>query len=203
MNESRPTSATSLSLLDRLRTVPDEASWSQLTGLYSPLIRKWIGSEAVAGADVDDLVQEVLLVVLQRLPDFEHNTRTGAFRCWLRRITVNCLRKFRDAKRMRPRAAGGSSFQERMAGLEDSSSEISRQWDREHDLHVTHRLLQILRPEFQSDTWLAFQYVSLEHRSASEAAEALNISVNAVYVAKSRVLKRLRQEADGILDGSA
>ncbi len=192
--------STSLSLLDRLRSRPDEDAWRQLTNLYTSLIRSWIRSHSVTEEDTDDLVQEVLLVVLHKLPDFEHNRRAGAFRCWLRSITTNCLRKFWDAKRLRPRATGDSDFLKLLNQLEDPDSGVSRQWDREHDLHVTHRLLKSLRSQFEPATWRAFCAVSLEGRSGAAAAEDLGISVNAVYIAKSRVLARLRREARGILE---
>ena len=192
--------STSLSLLDRLRCKTDAQAWRQLTGVYTNLIRSWIGSHAVADTDIDDLVQEVLLVVLHKLPDFEHNRRRGAFRCWLRNITANCLRKFWESQRLRPRVSGDSAFMNLLAQLEDPDSGMSLQWDREHDLHVTHRLLGVLRPQFEETTWRAFQSVSLEGRSAADVAAELQISVNAVYIAKSRVLSRLRQEAEGILD---
>lgn len=192
--------STSLSLLDRLRSTPDEQAWRQLTDVYTTLIRSWIRLHAVTEVDTDDLVQEVLLVVLHKLPDFEHNQRVGAFRCWLRSITANCLRKFCDSKRLRPRALGDSEFLDVLAQLEDSDSGMSRIWDLEHDLHVAHRLLGMLRPQFEETTWQAFSGVSLENRPAAEVAAELGISVNATYIAKSRVLARLRQEANGILD---
>ncbi len=192
--------STSLSLLDRLCSTPDEEAWRQLTNLYTSLIRSWIRSHAVTEEDTDDLVQEVLLVVLHKLPDFEHNRRTGAFRRWLRSITINCLRKFWDAKRLRPRATGDSDFLKLLAQLEDPDSGLSRQWDREHDLHVTHRFLESLRSQFEAVTWRAFCAVSLEGRSGADVAQELGVSVNAVYIAKSRVLAKLRQESGGILD---
>lgn len=191
---------TSLSLLDRLRTRPDEAAWRQLTGVYTNLIRAWLSKHAVALDEIDDLVQEVLLVVLNKLPDFEHNQRTGAFRCWLRRITSNCLRKFWDARRVRPRATGDSQFAQILDELEDPRSPIGQQWDQEHDLHVTHRLLEQIKPQFEPATWRAFYEVSLEGRSGAEVARELGISVNAVYIAKSRVLAKLRAEAGDLLE---
>ena len=189
-----------MSLLDRLRSTPDEDAWRQLTNLYTSLIRSWIRSHAVTEEDTDDLVQEVLFVVLHKLPDFKHNRRTGAFRCWLRSITINCLRKFWDAKRLRPKATGDSDFLALLNQLEDPDSGLSRQWDREHDLHVTHRLPESLSSQFEPATWRSFCAVSLEGKSGVDVAKELGISVNAVYVAKSRVLAKLRQEARGILD---
>src|SRR5689334_12934836 len=85
---------TSLSLLDRLRKSPDDADWSRLVEVYTPLLRAWLLRSDVQPADADDLVQEVLLVVHRELPAFQHNQRSGAFRSWLRRIVVYRLRNF-------------------------------------------------------------------------------------------------------------
>src|SRR5438093_321210 len=154
-------SETSASLLDRLRHQPDADSWQRLVDLYTPLIRGTLRRHVLPEADRDDLVQEVLAVVVRRLPQFEHNRRPGAFRAWLRAITVNCLRDFWKAKRLRPVATGDSAFLEVLAQLEDPASGLSRLWDREHDLHVTRRLLELLRPQFMPATWRAFQRVAL------------------------------------------
>src|SRR5262245_464070 len=99
---------TSTSLLGRLRAKSDAKAWTQLVEAYTPLIQKWLRLQAVQANDSDDLVQEILAVVVRKLPDFEHNRRTGAFRCWLRRITVNCLRDFWRGQRLRPLATGKS-----------------------------------------------------------------------------------------------
>src|SRR5437870_2279853 len=87
-----PMHETSASLLDRLRRPKaGEADWRRLVDLYTPLIRGWLRRHAdLPPGDADDVVQDVLAVVVRRLPDFEHNQRTGAFRAWLRTITVNC-----------------------------------------------------------------------------------------------------------------
>src|SRR5262245_49776422 len=100
-------SETSASLLDRLRLTPDEESWRRLVELYTPLIRGWLGRHARL-QDADDLVQEVLSVVVRKLPQFVRQPRTGAFRRWLKSITVNCLRDSWRRDRGRPLATGDS-----------------------------------------------------------------------------------------------
>ncbi len=87
-------SETSHSLLERLHDGPDESAWRRMVDLYTPLIRGWLGRYALNDSDCDDLVQDVLAVVVRRLPDFQRRPQTGAFRRWLRNITVNCLRGF-------------------------------------------------------------------------------------------------------------
>jgi len=142
----------------------------------------------------------VLTVASRRLPDFQHNQRTGAFRAWLRAITVNCVRDFWKAKRIRPVAPGGSDFGSYLDQLSDSDHPLSQAWDREHDLYVTRRLLDMIKPQFESQTWKAFQRVALEDVPAQQVAEELGISLNAVFIAKSRVLSRLRELAAGLIE---
>ena len=191
---------TSPSLLDRLQGDADPAAWGRLVDLYGPLIRGWLMRHAVKTHEADDLTQEVFAVVLKRLPDFRHNQRTGAFRAWLRTITFNCVRDFWKANRIRPAAPGGSDFGSYLDQLSDPDSPLSREWDRQHDLHVTRRLLELIKPQFEPTTWKAFRRVVLEEAAPAAVAEELGVTVNAVFIAKSRVLTRLREEAAGLVD---
>src|SRR5262245_13990021 len=93
---------TSLSLLERLRSRPDADSWRRLVELYTPLIQGWLRTHAVAPADADDLTQEVMTVVVRELPNFQHNHQRGAFRNWLRTVTVNRLRVLWRSRHNRP-----------------------------------------------------------------------------------------------------
>lgn len=192
--------ATSASLLERVKSDPQSSSWQRLVEIYEPLVRGWLGRHRLIDSDADDLVQEVMSVVVRRLPDFEHNGRIGAFRTWLKTITTNCLRDHWRAGRRRPRATGESDFQQVLAQLEDPSSSLSQSWDQEHDWHVTRKLLEMLRGDFEPTTWRAFQRTALEGAAAAQVASELGISSNAVFIAKSRVLARLRQEAAGLLE---
>jgi RNA polymerase sigma-70 factor (ECF subfamily) len=127
------------------------------------------------------------------LPAFEHNGRAGAFRAWLRGITVNLLREFwRD----RPVAAAESV----LAQLSDPATGLSQLWNAQHDRHVLHGLMEQVRPEFTEPTWRAFRRTALDGVAARETATELGLTVNAVLIAKSRVLARLRQAAAGLVD---
>ena len=127
------------------------------------------------------------------MPAFDHNGRTGAFRAWLRGITVNLLREY---WRCRPTPATESVLKQ----LADPAGGLSRVWDEQHDRHVLHGLMELVRPEFTEPTWQAFRRVALDGVPARSVAEELGLSVNAVLIAKSRVLARLRQEAQGLVD---
>jgi RNA polymerase sigma-70 factor (ECF subfamily) len=192
-------SETSISLLERLRQGPNDTAWRNMVDLYSPLIRNWLRRYALPEADVDDLVQDVLAVVVRKLPDFRKKPQIGAFRRWLRTITVYCLRDFWRAQRFVPRALGSGDFAGVLDQLEDSESDLSKVWDQEHDDHITRRLLEMIRPRFETKTWLAFQRVALEGASVDEVAAELDMTVNAVFIAKSRVLHQLRQEGQEMI----
>jgi RNA polymerase sigma-70 factor (ECF subfamily) len=161
------------------------------------LIRRWARPYLAQAADADDVVQDVLAVLVRELPRFAHSKNPGAFRSWLRSITVNRLRA---AWRARPPAAGGDAVAEQLLQLEDPSSPLSRAWDEEHDRHVLNTLLEAIRLEFQPATWRAFERTVRDGAPAAEVAADLGLSVNAVLIAKSRVLKRLRQKAEGLVD---
>jgi RNA polymerase sigma-70 factor (ECF subfamily) len=193
-------SETSLSLLDRLRLQPDAESWRRLVDVYTPLIQGWLRRHSVSPADADDLTQEVMTVVVRELPKFEHNQQRGAFRNWLRTVTTNRLRVLWRARRARPMATGDSDFLKMLDELEDPNSNLSQLWDQQHDQHVARRLMELVQPQFEPATWQAFRRVVLDGVKAAVAAAELNISVNAVLLAKSRVLSRLRQEMAGLTD---
>lgn len=191
-------STTSASLLERIRHDPAAEQWQTLVELYDPLIRGWLKRQSVLASDADDLVQDVLTIVARRLKDFEHNSRPGAFRTWLRTITINCVRDFwRSRKREN---AGGAEVQNLLDQLADPNSGLTQAWDLEHDRFVTQQLLARLRSEFEPATWRAFERVALDGATAAEVAKELNLTTNAVFIAKSRILARLRQESRGLID---
>ncbi len=192
--------STSRSLLARARDPADSASWRRMTDLYSPLIRRWVRQNVDQPADADDVVQEVLAALHRDLSGFEHNERAGAFRTWLRRITANRLRNYWQAKKNRLSGLGDELVREALDQLEDPQSALSRAWDEEHDRHVTRMLLESIRLEFQPATWRSFDLHVRQGRPTAEVAAELGLTENAVLIAKSRVLKRLREIARGLLD---
>jgi len=155
----------------------------------------------VQHADAEDLVQETLAVVAAQLKRFEHNHRLGAFRCWLRRTLVNQLRVLRRSQKVRSTTLANSAHLLSLAeALEDPKGSLARIWEHDHDRYVVRKLLERIEPDFQPSTWQAFRLAVLQGTEPEQVAAELGISVDSVYAAKSRVLKRLRQEAEGLLD---
>jgi RNA polymerase sigma-70 factor (ECF subfamily) len=185
---------TPLSLLDRLRSYKDHEAWQEFSGLYELLIRRWVGRLVSRPDSVDDITQEVLKALVEELPHFRHNLRKGAFRAWLRSITIHRVRRhWRDQQ---PTPAQLSDARD----LEDPRSALSGLWDIEHDRYVVQELLKRIRPVLDDRTWDIFQRLVFRGCSPREIARDLECSPNVVYIAKSHVLKRLRLEARGLIE---
>jgi RNA polymerase sigma-70 factor (ECF subfamily) len=195
--------STSISLLNRLQQTDDSKNWNRLVELYAPLLRVWLRKYDVQASDADDLVQEVLMAVSTELKSFDHSGRPGAFRSWLRTILAHRLRNFWRAQGRRPQARGDSDIERRLELLEDPASELSEIWNRQHDRHVVRQLLATTESSFEPSTWKAFCRVAIEGARPDLVATELGISLNAVFIAKFRVLKRLREEAEGLIESSS
>lgn len=187
-----PTSAssTSLTLLDQLCQAgePDRDAWAQFARLYTPLLYNRAARLGLRGADADDLIQDVIVRVLNALPGFERQG-TGSFRRWLSTIISNQCNDF-----YRRRGRDGKD-RERWASVhrgEDTPfAEIEED---EHRRYLAHRAFELLRAEFSPETAKAFELHVLDGKSAPDAARELGITANAVYLARHRVLTRLREK---------
>jgi RNA polymerase sigma-70 factor, ECF subfamily len=191
-------SQTSVSLLDRLRAArPDDPEWLRLAEIYQPLIRRWIVRGPGLGEDAEDVTQEIFLVMVRGISTFERQ-REGSFRAWVRGITVNVVRNYRRRQFRKPAIVLDPSdgFLDRLA---EPNSELAREWDLDHDRHIFQRLQTIVQPAFDPTTWEAFRRFAIEGLPAAQVAEELGLTVNAVTLAKSRILSRLREEAGDLL----
>jgi RNA polymerase sigma-70 factor, ECF subfamily len=185
--------STSATLLDRLRQPNQPQAWARFVNLYTPILLFWARQKGFQQADAQDLVQEVLVKLVRELPT--HQRGEGqSFRGWLFRVTVNQCRDFRHRKATRalPGAAGLSQVS---AG--DTGSELE---EAEYQRLLARRGLEVIRPDFSETTWAAFTRVMLKGRSPTDVAAELKMSVNAVFLARHRVLARLREELDGLLE---
>jgi RNA polymerase sigma-70 factor (ECF subfamily) len=184
---------TSTSLLNQLRQPDQPEAWERFVSLYTPLLVIWARRQGLQDADAEDLVQEVLLKLLRELPAYER--RGGeSFRGWLFRVTVNQCHDYRRRKATRalPGADGLSRASDHQPASDLEAAEYQRL--------LVLRGLDLIRADFGEATWAAFYQVMVEGRPVPEVAAALNISANAVYLARHRVLTRLRQELDGLLE---
>lgn len=183
------------SLLDRLANDPADAnSWATLVSLYTPFLRYW--SQRLVNpseADLADIVQNVLAVVVAKLPTFHYNQRPGAFRAWLKSILINV---HREHFRARMPAASADA----LAKLESQQSDLAVLFEEEHRAHLVRCLVELATQRFPAETMSMFRQVVLEGKPTAEVARLNRVSDNVVYLAKSRVLSWLRDEGKWLID---
>jgi len=200
--------STSLSLLERLREQPNSTeAWERLDAFYRPLLLRWVVRWGLQDAEAENLTQDVLLEVVRLLPDFRHSGRSGAFRLWLRNILTNRVLAFLRRRRQHPwlffsewsrRANTRTLFDE----LETPDRPLNRLWNEEHDKHVVRQIWSNVAGEFSERDVKAFQLVVEKTMKPADVARYLGISVALVWQIKSRILRRLREEGQGLIDAS-
>jgi RNA polymerase sigma-70 factor (ECF subfamily) len=187
---------TSMSLLAALQHGENQTSWTLLLEIYRPFLLGCLRGHGTPMQDVEDLIQDVLVILVRELPQFKHSGRPGAFRAWLRGIAANRLRTYwRSRGRAVPMDMLALAEQ-----FDDPNSALSQLWDQKHDHHVLSRLLELSEDKFEPTTTKAFRRVALEGASPAEVAAELDLTVAAVYIAKSRVLRYLREVAEHLID---
>lgn len=186
---------TSHTLLARLRTEDRNAAWERFVRLYEPLLRHWAKKSGFHEADAADLTQEVFVKLVQIVGSYE--IRPGqTFRAWLFIVARNCGLDFR--RRRATREEGMASGLSGVAAREDE--DLATLDEQEYRQLLTRRALELIRPDFSEKTWRAFELATHEGISAQQVAERLDVSANAVYLARNRVLSRLREELEGFVD---
>jgi RNA polymerase sigma factor (sigma-70 family) len=184
---------TAPSLLVRLRDAGDAPAWTQFVEVYSPLIYRFARRRGLQDADAADLMQDVLANVARGIRTFDYEPTRGLFRSWLFTIV---RRKIIDAARSRPKETTAAGLPaEHDAALEPATAEgaDAEFWDLEYRLRLLNWGLDQIRAEFEDSTWRAFSLTALDRLPGKEVSERLSISVGAVYIAKSRVLGRLKE----------
>jgi RNA polymerase sigma-70 factor (ECF subfamily) len=184
---------TSASLLEQVRNPADQEAWNRFVVLYTPLLYQWARGAGLQPSDAADLVQDVFIVLVRKLPDFRYDPH-GSFRAWLKTVTLNKWRETQRARAARPHA--GDGFLSQLAGPDC----FGPFWEAEYHQHVVAQALRVMQTDFQPVTWRAFWEHVIAGRPVPEVASELGISTDSVYSAKSRVLRRLRQELQGLLD---
>jgi RNA polymerase sigma-70 factor (ECF subfamily) len=185
--------STSASLLDQLRRPGNELAWQRFARLYTPLLLKWARRLGLRSHDAADLVQEVFAVLVRKLPEF-HYDRHKSFRAWLRTIAVN---KWHDLQRRPslPVQSDPAVLAQLVAPDGDDVFEGA-----EYEQYLVSRAMKMIRADFHPTTWQAFLEHGVRGRSAAQVAAQLGLSTGAIYSARFRVMDRMRQVLQGLLD---
>jgi RNA polymerase sigma-70 factor (ECF subfamily) len=186
--------STSNSLLLRLRQPGDEAAWQRFVSLYTPLLYHWACRKGLTNHDAADLVQDVLVTLVRKLPEFQYDSGKS-FRAWLRTVTENRCRDVLRRRGAGPHVVGAAALAEAPASDGDASL-----WETEYRQSLIARAVELMQDAFEPATWKASWALIVEGKSGADVAAQFGMSIDAVYAAKSRVLRRLRQELAGLLD---
>lgn len=184
---------TRASLLVRLRDAGDSDTWTEFVQLYAPVIYGFARRRGLQDADAADLMQDVLRSVSSAIGRLEYDPGKGTFRGWLYRVTRNKVYNFLESRRRHPRGTGDSNAHQRLEEHPARDAEID-DWDREYERGIFKTAADRVRNEFQPNTWQAFWLTAVDGESAGDVGKRLGLSPGAVYVAKSRVLARLKLE---------
>jgi RNA polymerase sigma-70 factor (ECF subfamily) len=185
--ETRP------SLLVRLRDPADGPAWKQFVEIYAPLVYGFCRKKGLQDADAADLTQDVLHIVARAIERLDYDPRRGSFRGWLFTVVRNRVRNFQERQVHRVRGQGDTAMLEILQEQAAPVPEEDRWWDEEHERRLLHWAAEQVRPAVEPATWQAFWRTAVEGRAAKEVAAGLGMTVAAVYMARSRVLARLKE----------
>jgi RNA polymerase sigma-70 factor (ECF subfamily) len=191
MSEADSSLHTRPSLLVRVRDVHDTESWRVFVETYGPLVYRYARRHGLQDADAADITQEVLAETARCLRTFEYQPERGRFRSWLGTLTRRQLARFHAKKRRQIAEVGGEAAE---ALSDQPAAQADAEWTDEFNAQVLRVALARIQPHFELATWRAFERVWLDSRPAASTAGELGVPIEAVYLAKSRVLKRLREE---------
>jgi RNA polymerase sigma factor (sigma-70 family) len=186
---------TRATLLARIKDGRDAEAWREFLSLYGPVVYGFARNRGLQDADAADLMQEVLRSVARNAEKMEYDPKRGTFRGWLYTVTRNKIYNFLTGQKNRPRASGDSGTHERLDAVPDThEADPDAQWETEYRRQLSAKAMERVKHEFQPATWEAFWGTAVDGKPAADVGKTLKMSTGAVYVAKSRVIARLRDE---------
>jgi RNA polymerase sigma-70 factor (ECF subfamily) len=184
------------SLLLRVRDLNDEVAWSQFVEIYTPLVFGYCRGRGLQEGDAADVAQETMRAVAKAIVKFEYDPQRGKFRNWLLTVARSKLHNFLAQLQRQPELPGQTTLQHKIDRASAAAEECS--WDAEYYRAIFNWAAERIRGEFQVSTWQAFWQTTIDERDGKQVAQALGLSVGAVYVAKSRVIARLKEEIQSV-----
>jgi RNA polymerase sigma-70 factor (ECF subfamily) len=183
---------THVSLLLRLRDAGDQQAWAEFVEMYAPLVYRLARRYGLQDADAADLTQDALGAAAAALPRFDYDAGRGSFRGWLLTVARNLLRKFLRSRRRQP-AGGGDPAIQALLAQHPAPNEVE-EWERDYRRRLFDYVARCVRAQFRPSTWEAFWRTAVGGEDPQAVAAALGLSVGAVYIARTRVLARVREE---------
>jgi RNA polymerase sigma-70 factor (ECF subfamily) len=183
------------SLLLRIRDPSDAGAWQTFDALYRPMLQRFARSRGLSAEDAEDVAQQCLAVITDRIAEFSYDPQKGRFRSWLRTLVNNRVRNLlRDRRELQGETADFQNLAERAPSPEEAFDQI---WAEEHLWHC----LRELRGEVEEATFLAFQQYVIEQRPIEQVCRELNLAPGNVYTIKWRLTQRVADKMRELVDG--
>lgn len=187
-------SETSVSLLQRVKDPGDQLAWCEFVRLYAPLVYSYGRKRGLQDADAADLAQDVLKIAAEKMDNFQYDPTRGSFRGWLLTVTLNQVRRL--SRSCQHQGTGRTSIVNLLQQQPTKQEETS--WEQDSQAQALRWASEQVCSEFQPHTWKAFLLTAVQQIPAAEVASQLGMSVGSVYVAKSRVISRLREKVASV-----
>jgi len=188
--ETRP------SLLIRIKDAHDQQAWSEFYDIYQPLIVRLVTQRGLQDSDAREVAQEVLVSVSKAIGRWDSDPDRGSFRGWLSRIARNLVINFLIRQSRHPRGTGNSDFARWLDEIPAPDLGESRLFDLEQRRQLFLWASSEIQSEFRESTWQAFWQTSVEGREVPQVSKDLGLSAGTIYVARSRIMKRLREKVE-------
>lgn len=186
---------TRASLLVKIRDGNDQLAWQEFVTLYGPVVYGFARKRGLQDADAADLMQDVMRSIATAIKRLDYDRKQGTFRGWLFTITRNKVFNFLSARSIRPRGTGDTATN-RLLDTQPDEHDGADTWELEYQRRLAAIAMERVKGEFQEKTWRAFWLTAVEGTAVAEVAGQIGLSPGAIYVAKSRVLARLKDEIE-------
>lgn len=188
--------STSITLLLRVQEIEDSEAWDRFVERYAPQVFAWCRRHKLQDSDAEDVTQEVLTKLVRAMRSFAYDSSRGSFRGWLKTVTQNAIRDLIAECRKQGRGAGDTSNAKALEQLcdETASAELEQRIAAQYERELLEEAGVHVQARVKPATWSAYRMTAVEQQTPAEAASALNMPVSEVYVAKSRVIKMLREQ---------
>jgi RNA polymerase sigma factor (sigma-70 family) len=188
---------TRASLLVQIRDGGNQQAWQEFMKLYGPIVYGFARKRGLQDADAADLMQDVMRSVSAAIGRLEYDPKQGTFRGWLFTITRNKVFTFLASRRNRAQGTGDSAMN-RLLDEKPDPNDGSEVWELEYQRRLASLAMERVKNEFHESSWRSFWLTAVEGIAPAQAARQIGISAGAVYVAKSRVLARIKTEVEAM-----
>jgi len=181
-------------LLRRVKNADDGAAWAEFVAIYRPAVLRFAMRRGLQSADAEDVAQRVFVSVARAMVDWRADDAAGSFRAWLLQVTRNAVLNVLARPPKTP-AAGGTSALRKLNQLVDARA-LDEELDWEYRRAEFRQAATKVQQEVEPNTWQAFWLTAVDKRKISETAAELGMSTGGVYAARSRVLRRIKQQVE-------